>query len=353
MAITQDGKIYAVGSDGNVKTVKPSEFDHSKYQALTYKDLLSIREKSPSSAFNVDTLMDMHNAIGMSSIMKAISDIVKSFGTIQQSGYTTKGDKDIAEGLAQLIGDGPNGVYKITDKHRFGSSGEDELLKAIKFVANALPSNYKKALNAISAVEGIDPVELVSQIIQITANKSVEPSYQSMASKSAGYGPGGSKSSGGLSGSKTMTPAESYATGEGAGPTEWKLIVPDGASVSLMAATRSMGNVRQKDTKQPMGKVSLQYLLENAHGISEQNLDGAITFGDQLLTDAQKNAIMYDGLTMRRVILPSKMVNGKIVPDFEIAERIEKLTSDIREYIDAMTPGQLQDIISERLPGAK
>lgn len=353
VAIDDRGLMYVSDSSGKISKINPSEFDRSKQVALTYKDLLSLRERMPGYAFNTSILMDVQNAVGMNAIMKTIDGIVKTFGTIQQSGYATKTDKEVAAGLAQLIGDGPNGVYKIADKHRYGAD-KHEIETAVNFILNSLPSGYKKSLNATAVAEGVDPVMLVAQMVQITANRSVEPFYQSMASKAAGIG-GTTKAAKkeGITGSKTFTLAESYATGEGAGPTEDFEITPEGASVRMRVATRSMGNVKQKDGKQPIGKVNLQYLMENAYAISDLNLDGSVSFGDQPLTDAQKSAIMYDGWTMRRVVLPSKVVNGKIVPDFEIAAQLEKLTTALREQQDSMTPGQLQDILNERLPGAR
>lgn len=354
VAIDNRGLMYVSDVSGKISKIDPHKFNRESQIPLTYKDLLMMREKTLGAAFNVDTLMDMQNAVGITSIMKAVNDIVRTFGTIQQSGYATKDDKKISEGLARLIGDGPDGVYKITDKHRFGGS-DDETITAVNFIINSLPSNYKKSLNATATVEGISPVELIGRIVQITANKSVEPYYQSMASKVAGLGPAGSKKSGdgGLTGSKSLTLAESYAIGEGAGTTEYHDIMPEGSSVRMVVAARSMGDVKQKDGKQSMGKATLQYISENAYAIDGLNLDGSMSFGDMPLTDFDKSAIMYDGHTMRRVVLPYKEVNGKIVPDFDTLDKLDKLNTALREQIDAMTPGQIQDVLNQQLPGAK
>lgn len=355
IAIDNRGKLYVSDDKGKLSLMSPTEYykaDKSKYIALTYKDLMYMREQNKGMAFNTNVLMDMQNAVGMSSITDAISKIIRTFGNTNESKYMTKGDKEVANGLASLIGNGPDGVYKITVKESFGATDQQDRVKAINFIINALPKEYRNSLMATAAAEGLNPMQLISDMIQISANVDVNPQYQKMASDDKKSG--GSGGSGGVgSGSKTLTLAESYATGEGAGTTEYFEITPEGASVKMLVAGRSMSNVKQKDGKQPIGKVSLQYMMENAYGISDQNLDGSISFGDQPLTESQKNAIMYDGLTMRRVELPYKLVNGKVVPDFEIADQIEKLTVSLRDQYDAMTPGQLQDILNERLPGAR
>ena len=84
-----------------------------------------------------------------------------------------------------------------------------------------------------------------------------------------------------------------------------------------------MGDLMDQNQNK-IGMDSLTNVLEKCEAIRATRSKD-ITFGGQLLTDVEKNFIVYDGTSqLTDVWLPFTTVGGKITPDFEKLEKTSK-----------------------------
>ena len=53
-----------------------------------------------------------------------------------------------------------------------------------------------------------------------------------------------------------------------------------------------------------------------------------VVFGNQLLSDSEQYGVVWDGSSlMSRVALPTKVVNGKQVPDFDLLTKYNEVNA--------------------------
>jgi len=317
---------------------------------LTNQDLLNFRESNLGAAFNTSMLNDVYNAIGTGSIVSDALKLIQAFAIEEEAGYTTKRNNAVAKGLEKLIGGGPDGVYKIDAKTKFGAGGDAELTAAIKYLYDAMPNTYQNALEVKAMAEGVSEYALLGMMVQAHTSKSIKPSFESTATNASGMN-GGDGNSGGSD--VTMTLAESYSTGEGAGVRREFEITPQGSKARMVAVGKAMGPLRRGDEKGPLGDATIQKVMsQDTYGVRDTALN-TVVFGDQVLSDRDKTAVMYNGSDVRRFDLPYKTTpSGDIVPDWSVYEKMEALGDYLSENAEALTPGSIQDILNERLPGA-
>jgi hypothetical protein len=71
-------------------------------------------------AFNGDILKDISSSLGMKSVVTELTDIVNKFGIMTRSEYIQNTgevvSKSVYDGMQMLIGQGPDGYYKVTTK---------------------------------------------------------------------------------------------------------------------------------------------------------------------------------------------------------------------------------------------
>lgn len=350
-AITGEGRMYVQTEDGTLKTITPTEYNENpdKYNVITNNRLRWLRENSEGLAFRDDILHDLENVIGMESIVKYVQATVNSFGSDERGGYTTK-DKSVANGMKQLIENGPDGYYKATTKDE-----RRDMNAALKYLWNSLPSNAKHTLIAKTAAEGGDPKrpeELLFQIYYQHTDTSIKTDFDESATK---YDPDLAGRKGG-SGSESQTHdeyGERLTTGNGLDPERWINIMPSNTGVTLHAYAQNAGAVL-KD-KNRLNTTNLQVVLTQGDAIGAIVDPQSITFGDQLLNPSDFTNVMYDSSTnMKRVWLPIKYnSDGRITPNFEAQQNLEKIQTYIADQNGQVSDVWIQNWLQENLPEAR
>jgi hypothetical protein len=96
----------------DLKNIKEGE--QPDYAPLTYSQLMGLREKDSSFAYNMDMLRDMAAGSGMNKITEKIVNVIEKLGNEDVSGYMAKDGKmrKVIEGAQTLLNEGPDGVYK-------------------------------------------------------------------------------------------------------------------------------------------------------------------------------------------------------------------------------------------------
>lgn len=213
VAVTNDGKLYAVTENG-LKTITADQYSKSpeNYRLLSNTDLVHMRAESPTLSYNGSILSDLANSVGMKSIVDYVKNTIGAFGTSKADSsfdkYTAKVSGKMERGFEQLLGLGPNGVYKVgekTSQSDQGYSSKEDLDLAVNYLYKTLPANMRNVLKANAAAEGLDPTDPddVRQLLRVAVMKHTDHSvsrdlsanFEGDATKAAG-GKGSSGSEG-------------------------------------------------------------------------------------------------------------------------------------------------------------
>ncbi len=202
-------------SDGkDIKEISGTEYaqNRDKYRLLTNQDLMALRENSPKYSYDTELLRNAQNAVGMNSVVDQAMKIIKEFGSTETTTYTRK-SKEVQSGLDKIIGNGPDGVYKITSKRQL--TEDRDAKAALQYVYNALPRDFKNALSAHTAgnlgTPGTeDDLVLLAQMIQRNVDIAIKPDFDNTATAAHASGGSGSSTS-----TKTQELGEAYQTGSG------------------------------------------------------------------------------------------------------------------------------------------
>ena len=318
IAMDSSGKMY-VATEKGINLIKPTEFDPEKHQPLSNSQLLRLRERS--YAFNDNMLNDLSDVIGMDDIQKQVSSIIKDFGTIKEAKFQQKKMQEIAQDL-----NSPDGIYKVTQKY-----SKADLTDFSGLLFSQLSKNAQHLINANAAVGGYKPADYIRSIIASNTSREMDIDYDATASKAAGFDTDPNKTK-----SESLT-QNNYLQRVGSlrGDRTIVSIAPRGSKISdtaaLSAHAFTFGTVIDRSNK-PIEKMSLSDLMKNgwAFAAGEPN---DITFGNKLLKDWERDAIMFDdNSNLTAVMLPYKNQGGHIVPDFQLLETFNKVQSIIQEH---------------------
>jgi hypothetical protein len=113
-ALDAYGRMYVYDKDGEMKKIDISEFDHEKYVAISNSQLLSMRQRQ--FGFQDNIMNDLENMVGMSSVQDEIAKIISKIGSAETSAYIKNPSANKV--LQALMTEGPEGVYKLSQKDR-------------------------------------------------------------------------------------------------------------------------------------------------------------------------------------------------------------------------------------------
>lgn len=115
VALDTYGKMYVISKeDGEVKKINPTEFSHEEYETLSNSQLLSMRQRQ--FGFQDGIMDDLRNMVGMSSVQDEIAKIISKIGTAETSAYIKNPSANKV--LQMLMVEGPEGIYKLSQKDR-------------------------------------------------------------------------------------------------------------------------------------------------------------------------------------------------------------------------------------------
>lgn len=347
VAIDNCGYIYAMDKEGTVTKLNPLEYyqKRDQYEAMTNNDLLEYR--SNYNSFNSSMINDVSGAATVNDIVEYAKNIVMDFGTTSVSGYTNSELAQMDKALNTLLYGGPTGFYKFKQEMQVDDSGAS---MAINYLISALPANMKQLLMAKTAAENQDPnvhsIDLLVNILGHHTDRSIDVSFDSAATKSAGIG----------ADSTSETPverelAESYVDGEGLGEGQQIRITPPGSETHLLTFGQSANTILTKDKSTSLGTTTLDRVLTDGYGIGVIGRKDSISFGDQLLDPSDYDNVMYDdSAPLYRVNLPYDDSSGRIVPRLDLIEEATKLKEEIdNEGITDV--GYLKELVEQRFEG--
>lgn len=306
VAVSDTGLLYIYDSNnGNVKKVTANDYKENaeSYQLLTNSQLADLRANSPDLKYDSSILTDLNATIGMKSIVTYITDVIGKFGkySTEQSSESYK----IKKGFDAIIGDGPDGYYKIKQVLSKANEGYDpysnpdeqteQITSAINYLYRILPSDMKNALKAQSIGEGYDPntatgaKSLLLQALSMHTDHEIkqDQSLTGYMEPDTGSGSGGSGS--GSDGAKRNI---SYIEEVGYGR------VTDHRPV-VLGSSKDKGGIEVRAQQYPI-------LDDELHQISTNNMEAvlnqaqigkiidknSISMGDQMVSYEQLNRIM-------------------------------------------------------------
>ncbi len=354
VATTTNGAIYVYDEKKGLQTISPDEYheNQEKYhgRALTNSQVLGLREQNSALAFNTNILKDLAGTLSITTIKNDLVDTITKFGNVSRSEYIKKTGDSISqstwEGFQYLIVNGPDGYYKATTK-----SERENVQSAVKYLWDSLGSDGKKRLRAEAAVSGEDPnknhLDLILHALEAHTDYQVDPSFDKSASE---YDPDGDGKGDGKSGGEVRdTLAEKYTSGSGAPPAKYEILMTSNSGAPLFAFTQDLGPIFKSDGKTPKGDANLKDVLTDGYGLTTVDRR-SITFGDIPIAWEDANKIVYDASTnIKRIYLPAKNVNGKIMPDFDLYQTIANLNDRCEDY----TPGQIKSLLESSYPNLK
>lgn len=338
IAITDTGKVVVQDSEGQLKQVTTQEYlnNQNKYQALTNSNLLYLRAHNPEFSFKNEILGVVENGIGIPAITKMIQDSIGNLSTneISKEGYSYKKEGQIIKGLeilreasergVNLKGMSLDGMYKnkLITKDQYQQASQ-----AIQYIYSTLPSNAHTLLEVRSGNTENPKKGALDLITKLVMSKTgtttnLEVDFQEDLNED-----GSSKTK------KTQDQIKSNPLlniVEGKGGEHGNFELNTGTSVRMSVDGVNYNPVSQKDSS-PITETSLQNLLVDSGlmGIVSQN--GAITFGDQILDPSDLKNIVYRGKGVSRVILPTRYVDGKYIPDFTIMDEYLEAQKEINK----------------------
>ena len=338
IAITDTGKIVVQDREGQLKQLTSQEYlnNQDKYQALTNSNLLYLRSHSPEFAFKNEILGVVENGIGIPAITKMIQDSLSSLGTneISKEGYSYKQENQILKGLdilreasergISLEGMSLDGMYKnkLLTKEQYQQASQ-----AIQYIYNTLPSNAHTLLevrsgNTQNPKKGA--LDLITKLVMSKTSFSVDFG----AEFEEDFNEDGSTKSKKSTQEVKSNPLLNIVEGKGGEHGNFELNT--GTSAKMNVDGVNYNPVSQKDSS-PITETSLENLLVDSGlmGIVSQN--GAITFGDQILDPSDFKNIVYRGKGVSRVILPTRYVDGKYIPDFTIMDEYLEAQKEINK----------------------
>lgn len=313
VAIDSTGDMYVMDRESKkITTIDPSKFQNEKYSVLTNRQMLELRTRSASYAMDSGILNDMRATVGIKTVEDFLVGLVEKLGTTTSQGYGSKEQAKIINGIQSLMEAGPDGYYKITDKQQ-----ARDVHSALQYLHNQLTPQMKKTLEATIAANGgdvqKDKLKFLGLILTQNIDWDQKADFDSSATKSAGIGAEGG---GGAMGEVP------YLVRIGRGDGQYDLVNISMRtdkvmnSGSMVAWAANMGNLVDQNGN-VIGMDSLPNIFGSVEAIKATRSKD-VTFGGQLLTDSEKNFIVYDGTSqLTDVWLPYKTVGGQITPDFD------------------------------------
>lgn len=373
VAVDQYGKIYAVDTKGKMKKVSPEEWSNElkslkegeqpDYMPLTYSQLMGLREKDSSFAYNMDMLRDMAAGSGMNKITSKIMEVIEKLGNEDVGGYMAKDGKmrKVIEGAQTLLNEGPDGIYKYSQTSTKG----ENINTLISYIYNqVLDEQDKQQWRATLACQGGDPsrkgiFEGIMNIAAMHTSDKLTVDYQKDATQAVEFG--GEE---GILRRKAKVESEykksdmvsdelpmRYSTGHGLAPREKIDIQPWNHRTALRVYAQDAGPVMQNKSEQMGPYITLQHVSQSSYGLRGITDFSHICFGDQVLDPQDYDEIMIDNNTnMHRIYMPVRYENGTPVPDFALNTAIEEFQTELRKK-NVTDPGLINTKLQEMFPG--
>lgn len=362
-----NGKMIVMSADNKLLSITPEKYVENKeeYTPLTNKEVLSYRVSDTKYAFNNNLLEAVQSSVNPKEITEFLQGIVTKIAVQKNSNdeYTTpeqskmisvidgfkKGTitKEQAEGIQQELESSDSGyIYKQ------GISSEStraHITETFSYIWSMMPKNYKDALKATAAVNTDDIEAGVQGLLYdyLTFNTFSNVSKKQSDLKYIGDDKKGSTDPS-TSSSKEKETKITFAQRVMSGAAEQfnideQLNFGDGIGIKTKADI--WNNIRdEKDNI--VADVTTQYLINASLGqigdISNMSLGGQkVSYEDLAHSVYTKGALTVSQLPY------TTLVDGTIVPDFDIVKKKMKADEEINKLGDSVTDAQRDTIYRE------
>lgn len=328
LALNDTGHMYVLNKDNKLSHVSIEDYkkNSDSYRALTYSQLMGLRERDTNMAMDKTVLNDAKNAVGMKSIAEHIKNLVTAFGE-NSSQYYIANKESVKRGLNSILGQ-EDAYYKVSE-----STKVDDVKRAVSFIYSNLAPAMRSRIRAEAALSNVDPQEYLVNYLETSLAEYNKTDYKLDfdKTKTEFNSPDSTKSSG--DGAMGEVP---YLVRIGRGDGEYRMVNVSmrtdkvSNSGAMMAYAANMGDLVTSSGDR-VGMDSLPNILNKVEAIKATRSKD-ITFGGQLLTDEEKNFIVYDGSSqLTDVWLPFKETGGQITPDFEKLERFNEWSEWVKQ----------------------
>lgn len=288
-AITGEGYMIVMDKQGQIRQLSPNNIIANKDKIgkiLTNSDIAQLRYENPAFAYNSSMIDIMSKAVGIQEIQSFLQTQIKSVvndSNVKET-YISKSDQNIKDGLKVLLGDGPEGIYKVGTKN---TEIEQKKQIALNWIYSILPRDFKMTLQSESVMRGEDPKTYIPKQIISMLNSSLD-----VTGISVDYQTGMDKN-GNISSDKTSTPDQALSVQNDLGNVHRKFVLNPSTNFSLITDATIYDQIHDK-SRLPMGNISLEEFLTGAN-VSGALIKSSMYFGDQKINPGDGKKIIIDG----------------------------------------------------------
>lgn len=332
-AVTNDGKIFILNKEtGQIQFADPRvKLDDDKFERVSNGQLLQMRAYLPGHAMdkgNFTTLVAQ--SISFSDIEKSIADKIDKLekSTISQEGYVRKDSKnaELLKGYEQIIGQGEDGVYKITSK----TVSQNKQAKAfLNHLSKSLSKQERAVLMNRASENGTTIDSIIIDLLQgrLQDETDIKVNFDNQATKGATDNEG-KPVKGGLD-SMESTPAVDFFRGLGQ---QTNLTMKNGSgTLNILGNVGSIAN----ENGSSLGTTTLDKVARSnfAPGLDLRNA----TFGNSLIDMTKQNKIVVDSNYIVGMDLPidqEAFQKGIIKPDFALLKKVSEVQKQLQGETD-------------------
>lgn len=336
MLITSTGRMMALNNESQkIEYLTPTEWQEVKntggYTPITGGNALWFRANHPDFVNNSDIFTTIENSIGIDKVVQEVQKLVQGLGKDESNNemFYTKQGQQIAQGaeiLQGLLGQGPDGVYRIKELEE---NQKRQVEAALNYVFDSLPQNaqnrLKFASNSKNIEEGVNNFLLNIIGARTSSKTTYTTSFDTSASKVAG-----TSGSDELNEEKTKY-GQWYQIVKGEGGMDRRFTLMDGDPLNDQNYSLSInGKFYSALPGVDKGPMSLADFLQStgAQNII-QSVDG-ITFGGAKVDSRDFNNIMYDNTGGIVVTLPKRVDNGIDVVNLDLLGEYNDIIRELK-----------------------
>lgn len=340
VALDNYGRMYVQDKDGNLSKVSTSDYDSEKYIPISNSQLLYLRQTSASD--NGQIFMDIKNTVGMETVQKEMSEIIKNFGTIKGDKFEKRKMQDIANDLSE-------GVFKITEKY-----SKADLNDFSGLLLSQLSKDAQHRITANAKLHGMNERDYVRTIIASRTSPERSESYESSMTKAVS-GEGGSADGSGSGEAKNLKEysyVERLAANQNAGLPVQLFINKQGSSIDMAITAFNQGPIVKDKEENAIGAGMLSDIRNDAYGLSQVATQDSVQFGNQMFSRTKQDTIYYDNSTIFTAKLPwTTDNNGNIMVDYAVIDLLNDLNERRRNGdLSNLTPEMLERVLKESDP---
>lgn len=329
-AIDSSGNFIGMNAEGDFKRFSAQQIANKEtgdYSILTNSNLLDIRAKYPTAAFNHNLIMEAANGVSMAQVTEHISKTIQGLGTDKT---TTQifGDqsKEVLAGLRQLqqaaqqVGQDLS-ISQLYEASVFTESQARQAQLALNYLYQTLPTNMQALLfSKTGSIEGVQ--DLIKTLVdsKLSSNYKLEFSPKKDPSKT---GKSGKSSDNGFE----LSPAQMLQQGYGE---RESILIQDATTTGLRVEGITMPIT--KNNNETIGQATLEDVATSQFG-GLLNFTNASMGGQIIPFEGRKN-IAIDGSKIYSMYLPidqEELVKGNIVPDLDLIDKVNAVNKKIKE----------------------